>query len=288
MKLCKRPLRRSIAEIISAADHDLLIASPYIKLSEVEWLLGLIDNKRSSTRLRANVLTDIRSDSILSGSLDVEALLLFSSRCTGRVVTLPRLHAKLYIADTSLALVTSANLTAGGLDTNFEYGLCIDAPEAVAGIRADVEAYSRLGNALTTPVLSELATIGKQVRETYRALEKTAEVDLKKRFNRELRKAERALLQAQVGRRTASSVFSEAILYILSGGPMATRELHPRVQQVLPDLCNDEVELVINGEHFGKKWKHAVRNAQQALKRSGKIVFDGKRWAILHRRQGSA
>jgi len=46
----------------------------------------------------------------------------------------------------------------------------------------------------------------------------------------------------------------------------------------LPDLCDDDVELVINGEHFGKKWKHQVRNAQQALKRVGRISFDGKRW----------
>jgi hypothetical protein len=41
---------------------------------------------------------------------------------------------------------------------------------------------------------------------------------------------------------------------------------------------------VINGQQFGKRWKHAVRNAQQYLKRSGQIVFDGMRWslALLH------
>ena len=144
---------------------------------------------------------------------------------------------------------------------------------------ADLEAYSRVGNALTTSGLSGLADIAKQVRETYRAVERTAEISLRRRFNRELRKAKKAFLQAQVGQRTASGVLSEAILYILSEGPMTTRELHPRVQQVLADLCNDEVELVINGERFGKRWKHVVRNAQQSLKRRGKIVSDGNRWA---------
>jgi len=280
MKLCSRPLRTSLGEVISAAHEDLLLASPYIKLREVEWVLGAIDKKRSTTGFRASVLTDVRSDSVLAGSLDVEALLLFSTRCAGRVVTLPRLHAKVYIADTRLALVTSANLTPTGLDVNFEYGLLIDEPESIAGIRADLEAYSRVGNALTRSALSGLAEIATQVRETHTAIASSAETDLKRRFNRELRKAKLAFLQAQVGHRTASSLFSEAILYVLSAGPLATRELHPRVQRLLPDLCDDDVELVINGERFGKQWKHAVRNAQQGLKRSGRIAFDGKRWGI--------
>lgn len=280
MRLCKKPLRTSIAEIITATNHELLIASPYIKVSEVEWILGLIENGRSSKRICASILTNIRSDSVLTGSLDVEALLLFSKRCAGRVVTLPRLHAKVYIADTTLALVTSANLTTAGLDTNFEYGLCVDVVEYVKNIRSDLEAYSNLGNPLSQDTLSDLNQVAKQIRESYRDVQNTAEKSLKQKFNRELKKAEKTFLEAQVGQRTASSVFSEAILYILSSGPTSTPELHPEVQRLLPDLCNDKIELIINGERFGKKWKHAVRNAQQALKRNGKLVFDGKIWSL--------
>ena len=33
-------------------------------------------------------------------------------------------------------------------------------------------------------------------------------------------------------------------------------------------------------KRFGKKWKHAVRNAQQYLKRTNQIQFDGKRWSL--------
>jgi hypothetical protein len=50
----------------------------------------------------------------------------------------------------------------------------------------------------------------------------------------------------------------------------------------LPDLCDDAVELLINGQRFGKRWKHAVRNAQQYLKRSGKIAVKGENWIIVH------
>ncbi len=163
---------------------------------------------------------------------------------------------------------------------NFDYGLRIDSPECVAEVRTDLEAYSRLGNDLSDGVLCELNDVAKEMVESYRALQKEAGRRMRQKFNRHLRQANWAFLWAQVGRRTASSLFSQAILYILSQGPLATRNLHPRVRQLLPDLCNDEVELVINGEHFGKKWKHGVRNAQQALKRSRRITFDGRKWAI--------
>lgn len=279
MKLCKRPLRESVAEVILATERDLLVASPYIKFSEAEWIVGLMKSRPSFAGIRATVLTDIRTESVLSGSLDVEALSLLSNACSSRVVTLPRLHAKVYIADSRLALVTSANLTPSGLDANFEYGLCVDMPEYVARVRADLEAYSRVGNTLDSVSLSQLSHVAKELADSYKAVQNSAQRRLKQTFGRHLRKATHVFLEAQVGRRTASSLFGEAILYILSPGPMTTRELHPRVQQLLPDLCNDEVELVINGERFGKKWKHGVRNAQQALKRSGEIVFDGREWA---------
>jgi hypothetical protein len=37
---------------------------------------------------------------------------------------------------------------------------------------------------------------------------------------------------------------------------------------------------VIDGQRFGKRWKHDVRNAQQYLKRQGIIVFDGRKWQL--------
>lgn len=61
-------------------------------------------------------------------------------------------------------------------------------------------------------------------------------------------------------------------------GALSTVQLHPLVQQILPDLCDDTTDRVIDGVHFGKRWKHYVRNAQVALKRKGLIDYDGRRW----------
>ena len=119
-----------------------------------------------------------------------------------------------------------------------------------------------------------------ELRVEFKKVENSAAESLKRRFSQKLRTADYQFLRAQVGTRSAHSLFSEAILYALAASPLSTVELHPKVQKLLPDLCDDSVELVINGHQFGKHWKHAVRNAQQSLKRSGQIVFGGKRWSL--------
>jgi hypothetical protein len=139
---------------------------------------------------------------------------------------------------------------------------------------------ARLGNVLSRESLAELEGVAGELSAEFRRVQNSAAADLKRRFSQKLRAANHEFLGAQVGTRSAHSLFSEALLYALSTGALPTSELHPRVQKLLPDLCDDSVGLVINGQHFGKRWKHAVRNAQQYLKRTDQIVFDGKRWAI--------
>lgn len=280
MRLYVKPLRDVVRKVISSAENSLLVASPYIKTAEAEWVIRTVQLERRGT-LQATFLTDVRSDSVLSGGLDVEALLLLATRFSqSLVVTLPRLHAKVYVADTRMALIASANLSPSGLDTNFEYGVCLDDLRDVQQVREDLDAYTRLGSALDQHALKELLDVAAEVTESFRRVQQAEKGKLKRVFDQQLKKANQAFLSAQVGRRTATSLFSEAILYALTSAPLPTRELHPRIQKLLPDLCDDSVELVINGERFGKRWKHAVRNAQQALKRSGKIEFDGHAWRL--------
>ncbi|MEA3311361.1 MAG: hypothetical protein U9Q76_03990, partial [candidate division WOR-3 bacterium] len=81
--------------------------------------------------------------------------------------------------------------------------------------------------------------------------------------------------------RSTQSVFKRAILYVLERGALRTVDLHPIIQNLHPDLCDDSIDRVINGMHFGKKWKHHVRSTQQALKREGKIRYDGEKWHLI-------
>jgi hypothetical protein len=52
------------------------------------------------------------------------------------------------------------------------------------------------------------------------------------------------------------------------------------IQEIHPDLCDDDVDRMIHGVRFGKNWKHAVRAAQQQLKRNGSIALQDGPWAL--------
>jgi len=278
-------LRSALAEVLHCATAELLIASPYIKHAEAKWVCDELAAHGGPPPSRFRVMTDIRSDSILSGSLDLEALDLFRNRQAGsQVVTLPRLHAKVYLADTKRALITSANLTPSGLDYNFEYGVCLEDAAEVMEVRQHLEAYSRLGSVLSDPELQSLLAVAQRLKHEYEQVAKSANRKLKATFTRTLHQARSQFLSAQVGARSAHSLFSEAILYALAQGPLRTDQLHPRVQSLLPDLCDDMVELVINGQRFGKRWKHPSAMPSSTSSAPGKSYSTGKGGTPLRER----
>ena len=246
--------------------------------------------------LRLLVLTDVRSDSVLGGSLDIDALKAFAEKFSNTsVVNLPRLHAKVYVADNNLAVVSSANLTPAGLDSNYEYGIGITEPSVVARIRGDLEAYAQMGTVLDYGVLADLAVAGRELSMQYEQLERLS-ADMRRRFDERLPQppprtrpaaptpssandTNLAALRAQVGTYSVNHLFSEAIKCFLSDGPLRTTDLYPRVQRLFPELCHDSNYL----DDGTLRWHHDVRNAQQHLKVRGDIVLDGGRWSLTRR-----
>jgi phosphatidylserine/phosphatidylglycerophosphate/cardiolipin synthase-like enzyme len=75
----------------------------------------------------------------MSGATDPSALHYLHDRFGQvRISSLGRLHAKVYLIDGRVDIITSANVTAGGLRANFEYGVRIDDRKAIAAIRKDM------------------------------------------------------------------------------------------------------------------------------------------------------
>jgi hypothetical protein len=211
----------------------------------------------------------------------MEALKLFSGATSNATIfAVPRLHAKVYVRDADLAIITSANLTPSGLDLNYEYGVGLHDSQMVKRIRQDIEAYSHVGSAMSSELLAEMDSISTELALEFQKLQRSVKSGLRQKFNQKLHKANVEFLRAQIGKRSPHSLFSDAIIYVLSKSALPTSQLQPHVQKLLPDLCDDELELVIEGQRFGKRWKHDVRNAQQYLKRQGIIGFDGHRWHL--------
>lgn len=277
MRLLTRGWRRELETLFDSARDRVTTTAPFIKEREAEWIRGSLD-----PAIRLAVLTDINVRSVRDEALDVEALVTLAERARSTVTTLPRLHAKVFVADDSEAIITSGNLTTAGLDHNYEYGLLIDEPAVVTRVEADLAAYARVGAPVTVDDLHQLATIGRQLRAERREAERTIPLSARRAFAAATRRADHAFLSAQVGFRSANALFGHAITYALRDRALRTPDLHREVKQLQPELCDDSRELVIKGQRFGKAWKHSVRNAQQQLSRRGLIALDpvSRKWSL--------
>jgi len=264
-------------------ERHAVISSPYLTTGPVEELVRELQSRGLATQVRLDVLTDLSPANVLRRSTDPAALaLLMDAVPHARVNHLPNLHAKVYVADEREAIVTSGNLTHKGLFVNFEYGLRVTDPVAVRRIRADLLEYAAMGGRVSRPELERLLQTARELHDLNQRIEQEARRALVDEFERRMEEAQEELMAIRAEGKSTTGIFADTILYLLRRyGPLRTVELHPRIQQLHPDLCNDSIDRVIKGVHFGKKWKHHVRNAQQYLKRRGLIGHDDEKWYLL-------
>ncbi len=279
VELYKSPWRGDFERALRSVRHRLMIVAPYITKREAETVRRKLEEQKNEVSVRT--LTSLNVESVLAGALNVDALgVLANVSVSSSVITLPRLHAKIYVFDESRAVVGSANLTTSALDFNFEYSVALTDPLLVQQVIADIGAYARLGSEVRKENIAELSAMVGTLAAEHRRRQRSASKEAEEAFRNALVGADRTFSETLVGERSAQETFSEAVLYVLSDRPAATREIHPQVQQLLPDLCDDNEELVINGDRFGKAWKHQVRNAQQSLKRRGLIDLTDGKWHL--------
>lgn len=279
LQLLASPWASTFYDLVKVAQEDLLITSPFISGEPIRKLVRIISEKPS---LKVHVVTNLAINSLLDGVLDISSLTdLVEMLPNSQLTYLPGLHAKVYIADDKAAIVTSGNLTNSGLISNYEYGVLLLNSADVVEMRSDLIKYANLGNVVSLDTLKALSVATQDLKEQRQRAEKSINAKLRKVFEQRVNDTKVELLRARARGKTTHGIFCDTVLYLLENrGPLTTVELHPLTKQIHPDLCDDMIDRVIDGVHFGKKWKHYVRNAQQALKRQGLIGFDGVRWFI--------
>lgn len=269
------------SHLVRNTRSELLISSPYVSQKGVETLVSNLScTQRQNIRL--TMVTSLSPMNICQGSTDPAALRALAANSREMALFhLPRLHAKAYIADGARAILTSGNLTAAGLFRNYEYGCEITEPALVARIRQDIKSYGELGARVTAQQLDSYCDIAKEVRSAFRKRLATAGKAAIARFDRTLRVAEDELVRLRLLGGATHTVFAKTIVYLLERhGALETIQIHPLIQAIHPDLCDDTIDRVIDGKRFGKKWKHAVRTAQQQLKKKRMIRLAGRKWTL--------
>jgi len=113
----------ALGTLLNSAKRDVLVASPFITQEGALFVDKYLSSKVRNTGV-FRVITNLSPNNVVQGATDPRALQFLAEHVNGLTVWhLPKLHAKVYIADVRSAIVTSANLTNGGLaqTTNTEF-----------------------------------------------------------------------------------------------------------------------------------------------------------------------
>jgi hypothetical protein len=278
----QRDWRDSLGHLLASAERELLICSPYITSEGIRFVeeCSRIELRQKG---KCTVVTNLAPTNVVQGATDPRALQRLSHSISNTAFWhLPRLHAKVYVADASAAIVTSANLTLGGVRANYEYGVHVADVDTVAQIRNDIIGYSELGTRLTDGQLSRYIEVADEVRAAFEKQQRSISRTAKARFEQLFYKAENELIALRLAGAPVTQVFARTIEYLLRRhGAMTTPEIHSHIAEIHPDLCDDTVDRVIDGRHFGKKWKNLVRTAQSQLKVRSVIELSGGRWKLV-------
>ena len=137
MKIIKTPWKKELMNLVFESKKSIKITSPFVKENICKELLNI---KKKDTKLE--LITSFKLNNIHSGSLDLNGLENIISN-KGIVKNHSTLHSKIYIFDDEKAIITSSNLTNGGLLNNFEYGFYTDDKSFVSDVVKD---YNQLSN----------------------------------------------------------------------------------------------------------------------------------------------
>ena len=280
MKSILSPWAKTFEDFVRSIRTSAIVVTPFITAHPLHKFVSLLD---AGDQPRVSLLTNLAVDSLLQGSVNVKAIAEFCREVPMTSVRhLPGLHAKAYVADEHMAIITSGNLTYDSLYRNYEYGIQIDNPMIVRRIAHDLQDYGSLGASVSLEEIDHIADVAATLRDKHSRRIDSARMNLRQEFEIQLERVRESVMQLR-GKpgESANAIFARTILYLLKSKPLTTREMHPLIQNIHPDLCDDQIDRIINGIQFGKEWKHRVRGAQVDLRRKGLVELVNGHWRLV-------
>ncbi len=271
---------QKLGVLINESRSDFFISSPFVTQNGVDFILKKINNNLKENG-NFTFLTNFSPINIIQGSNNPKVFEQLNLEIKNlKIWHLPKLHAKVYISDKKKSIITSGNLTNGGLFSNFEYGIQINQENETQKIYQDINQYCQLGSLIEYDTLKSLISISSQITRTAPTLENSLNTEIISLIESTQKELVKDRLN-NVG--AVHNVFSKTILYVLDKNPqgLQTEEIHNEIQNIHPDLCDNMVDRIIDGKSFGKKWKHAVRTSQQHLKKNGLIILENDKWRLV-------
>lgn len=282
MEALQRGWDKNLATLFGNVKSELTISSPYISDAGAYLLINSVSSEFKEKGL-LRFITDLSPKNIYQGSTNPFSFEKFFKEINlVQIFHLPKLHAKVYIQDNKKAIVTSGNLTAGGLYNNFEYGIFTNDANFVSYIKNDLTDYGNLGALINCKDIQNYCNLSEKISDIYIKKEKSFSKEIEIQFNNAIEKANDELIKFKLAGGKIHPVFEKTILYILHKfGALNQDTINVFIQEIHPDLCDNKIDRVINGVTFGKKWKHAARTAMQRLKRNKNVEIINGKWTLI-------
>nr|BDT27423.1 hypothetical protein BHI3_08890 [Bacteriovorax sp. HI3] len=112
---------REKIEMLIKKSKRIRIICPFISKDRAEWLAQYVSNDRE-----IEIVTELTRRGITTGVQLPSTLKILIDKGVKVSFVGGNLHAKLFLFDEDIVLITSANLTNNGLDENFEIGVLLD------------------------------------------------------------------------------------------------------------------------------------------------------------------
>lgn len=158
----RSPWREQLIEALAHMQQNLLLVGPYIKDNVITMLRDALAERLTSQPLAMRIITRILPDDFLSGASDIAALqhlLAWPVELPGSSVELraiSNLHAKVWVFDSTFALVGSGNATFSGLESNLEYGLAVSDSLLVRRILQDWQEWWEQASPVSVSELEQM------------------------------------------------------------------------------------------------------------------------------------
>lgn len=120
--------------MITATRENFTFTSPFIKVPAINVIMEY--RKHNFT---INGVTSFRLRNFERGVSDLEAIQLLRSQGEVLLKNVANIHSKVYIFDSSAAVISSANLTPGGLEGNIELGILVRDSILIKELRDNIE-----------------------------------------------------------------------------------------------------------------------------------------------------
>ena len=133
-EIIKSPWLSQFVELIKAAKDSFTFTSPFIKLFAVNKFL---ENRMNNFSVRG--ITSFRLRNFERKASDIEAIKKLFYCENSIIKNVPNIHSKIYIFDSFAAIISSSNLTTGGLLNNVEMGILIREKSLIEELNSHIE-----------------------------------------------------------------------------------------------------------------------------------------------------